>query len=368
MYRIGFDGTPLLGPKTGVGWYTHELIDAVARHSPEDDILVFPISWRTARMLHLDPPHRPNVRVARRLAPARPLWAMWDRVPFPPVEWLVECDVFHATNFISPPSLKVPTVVTVHDIGFVRNPDSVSDAVRRMARLLPTVLRRASVVVTVSKFTRDELVWWLPDVADRICVIPNGSHRRPVAPSDPRLPPGPPYALMVGTLEPRKNVTLALDALRILRRQNRELRLVLAGSPSPLLDIAAELRARDLGPGEVVRTGYIDDARLAGLVGGARLLVFPSLYEGFGMPVVEAMESGLPVVAARAGATPEIAGDAAELIEPDDPEGFADAMWRVATDEALRARLVAAGRLRAAEYSWDKAAAASLRLYHSLAG
>jgi glycosyltransferase involved in cell wall biosynthesis len=368
VYRIGFDGTPLLGPKTGVGWYTHELIDAVARHSPEDEILVFPISWRTARMLHLDPPHRPNVRVARRLAPARPLWAMWDRVPFPPVEWLVKCDVFHATNFISPPSLKVPTVVTVHDIGFIRNPESVSDAVRRMARLLPTVLRRASVVVTVSRFTRDELVWWLPEVADRICVIPNGSHRRSVAPSDPRLPPGPPYALMVGTLEPRKNVTLALDALQILRRQGRELRLVLAGSPSPLLDVPAELRARGLGPAEVVRTGYIDDARLAGLIHGARLLVFPSLYEGFGMPVIEAMESGLPVVAARAGATPEIAGDAAELVEPDDAEGFADAMWRVATDEAVWARLVTAGRLRAAEYSWDKAATASLRLYHSLAG
>ncbi len=368
MYRIGFDGTPLLGPKTGVGWYTHELIDAVARRSPDDDILVFPISWCTARRLHLDPPHRPNVRVARRLAPARPLWAMWDRVPFPPVEWLVECDVFHATNFISPPSLKVPTVVTVHDIGFVRHPESVSDAVRRMARLLPTVLRRASVVVTVSNFTRDELVWWLPDIADRVCVIHNGSHGRGVAPSDPRLPPGAPYAVMVGTLEPRKNLPLALDALRILKRQDRRLRLVLAGSPSPLLDVPAELRKRGLGPPEVVRTGYIDDARLAGLMGGARLLVFPSLYEGFGMPVVEAMESGVPVVAARAGATPEIAGDAAELVDPDDPEAFADAMWRVATDDALRARMVAAGHERAAEFSWDKSAAASLRLYHSLAG
>lgn len=368
MYRIGFDGTPLLGPKTGVGWYTHELVDAVARQSPQDDILVVPISWRTARMLHLDPPHRPNVRVARRPAPARPLWAMWERVPFPPVEWLVECDVFHATNFISPPSLKVPTVVTVHDIGFVRHPESVSDAVRRMARLLPNVLRRASVVVTVSEFTRDELLWWLPDIADRVCVIPNGSHRRAVAAADPRLPHGPPYALMVGTLEPRKNLPLALDALRILKRQGRLLRLVLAGSPSPLLDVPAELRKRGLGPPEIVRTGYIDDARLVGLMGGARLFVFPSLYEGFGMPVIEAMESGLPVVAARAGATPEIAGDAAELVDPDDPEAFADAMWRVATDDALRARMAAAGHQRAARYSWDKAAAASLRLYHSLAG
>ena len=368
MYRIGFDGTPLLGPKTGVGWYTHELIDAVARHAPEDELLVFPISWRTARMLRLDPPHRHNVSVTRKIAPARPLWAMWDRVAFPPMEWLVDCDVFHATNFIAPPSLRVPTIVTVHDIGFIRQPDSVPPAIRRMARLLPTVLRRAAVVVTVSEFTRQELVWWLPDIADRIVVIHNGSHHRPVAPSDTGLPPGPPYALMVGTLEPRKNVALALDAMRILRRQNVELRLVLAGSPSPVLDVGAELRERGLGPPEVVRTGYVDDARVAALVAGARMLLFPSVYEGFGMPVLEAMEAGLPVVATRAGATPEIAGGAAVLVDPGDPEGFADAMQRVATDEALRAELTAAGLRRASDFSWDKAAEATIRLYHTLAG
>ena len=368
MYRIGFDGTPLLGPKTGVGWYTHELIDAVARRSPDDDILVFPISWRTARMLHLDPPHRPNVSVTRKMAPARPLWAVWDRVPFPPVEWLVRCDVFHATNFICPPSSKVPTVVTVHDIGFVHHPESVSPAIRRMAHLLPAVLRRASVVIAVSDFTRSELASWLPDVSDRIVVIPNGSHRRSVAPTDAGLPPGPPFALMLGTLEPRKNVALALDALRILRDRGVELRLVLAGSPSPQFDLAANLRRRGLGPPEIVHAGYVDDARLAGLMAEARLLVFPSLYEGFGMPIIEAMEAGLPVVAARAGATPEIAGDAAVLVDPGDAEAFADAMYMVATDDELRARLVTAGTARAACFSWDKAADSALRLYHSLAG
>ncbi|MGI9023746.1 MAG: glycosyltransferase family 4 protein [Acidimicrobiales bacterium] len=368
MLRIGFDGTPLLGPKTGIGWYTHELIDAVARRSPDDDILVFPISWRTARMLHLDPPHRPNVSVTRRMAPARPLWAVWDRVPFPPVEWLVKCDVFHATNFICPPSSKVPTVVTVHDIGFVHHPDSVSPAIRRMANLLPSVLRRASVVIAVSDFTRSELAAWLPDVADRIVVIPNGSHRRSVAPSDAGLKPGPPYALMLGTLEPRKNVALALDAIHILRDRGTDLRLVLAGSASPQFDLAANLRRRGLGQPEVVHAGYLDDARLAGLMAGARLLVFPSLYEGFGMPIIEAMESGLPVVAARAGATPEIAGDAAMLVDPGDAEGFADAMHRVATDTELRNRLITAGREQASRFSWDKAADSALRIYQSLAG
>src|SRR5215218_7636051 len=282
--RIGFDGTPLLGAKTGVGWYTHELIDAAAALSPTDEMVVFPISWRTARHLNLDPPHRPNVAVERKLAPARPLWAMWDRVQFPPVEWLVDCDVFHATNFIAPPSRKVPVVVTVHDIGFVHHPESVTPGVRRMARLLPGILRRAAAIITVSGFTCEELVAWLPEVGDKIAVVHNGSHARSAPVVTPEPPATPPYALMLGTLEPRKNLPLALDALRILRRRGVNLRLVLAGGRSNLLDVPAELRKRGMGEPEVTRTGYIDDARVSALLAGARVLVFPSLYEGFGMP------------------------------------------------------------------------------------
>jgi glycosyltransferase involved in cell wall biosynthesis len=369
VLRIGFDGTPLLGKKTGVGWYTHELIDAVARRSPESELVVFPISWRTARTLHLDPPHRPNVKVARRLAPARPLWALWDRVPFPPVEWLVGCNVFHATNFIAPPSRKIPTVVTVHDIGFIREPDSVTPAIRRMAKLLPTVLRRASIVVTVSNFTRDELAWWMPEISDRIRVIPNGSHGRFIPPSATVAgSSGAPYALMLGTLEPRKNVQLALDALAILRKEGSDIRLVLAGAASPVLDVPPLLGERGLGPSDVTITGYVDDARMAELVGGATMLVFPSLYEGFGMPLIEAMEAGLPIVAARAGATPETVGDAGVLVEPGDPGAFADAMSRVASDDALRAELIAAGRRQARVFTWDRAADMALAIYQELVG
>ena len=379
--RIGFDGTPLLGSKTGVGWYTHELIDAVAKLSPGDDMVVFPISWRTARYLKLDPPHRPNVAVERKLAPARPLWAMWDRVQFPPVEWLVSCDVFHATNFIAPPSRRVPIVVTVHDIGFVHHPENVTPGVRRMARLLPDILRRAAAIITVSRFTCEELVAWLPEVGDRVTVIHNGSHRRIPAvdgsngaygPDDatgangvngPSGAKTPPYALMLGTLEPRKNLPLALDALRILRQRGVELRLVLAGGKSALLDVPALLRKRGLGEPVVTRTGYIDDGRVAALLAGARVLVFPSLYEGFGMPLLEGMEAGVPVVGVRAGATPETVGDAGLLVEPGDAEGFADAMERAAFDEELRARLIPAGQAQAANFTWDRAAQATLELY-----
>jgi len=368
--RIGFDGTPLLGRKTGIGWYTHDLVHAVAHQAPDDQLIVFPISWRTARTLRLDRPQPANVAVRRRVAPARPLWAMWDRLPFPPVEWLVDCDVFHATNYIAPPSRRVPTVVTVHDIGFIHRPTGVNADVARMARLLPTVLRRAAAVITVSEFTRQELLDWLPELAERTTVVPNGSHRRAAPEANAAVVsgilPGPPFALVLGTLEPRKNVVFALDALAQLRRRGVELRLVLAGASSPLLDVGRLLRERDLGPTDVVRTGYLTDGRVAALLAEARLLVFPSLYEGFGMPLLEAMEAGLPVVATRAGATPETVGDAAVLVEPGNVEGLAEAMTSVAFDDEHRATLVARGRARAADFTWERAAAASLAVYRQV--
>lgn len=358
--RIGFDGTPLFGPRTGVGWYTRELVEAVARHAPDDELVLLPISWRAARQ-PLDASPHPNVTVERKPLPARPLWALWDRVPFPPLEWLIHCDVFHATNFVAPPSPKVPVVVTVHDIGFVHHPGAVTPAVRRMARVLPHVLRRAAGIVAVSDFTRRELADWLPEVAERVTVVPNGSHARPAPPA--QTPAGPPYALMLGALGPRKNLPLALDALAILRRRGVDLRLVLAGPASPLVDIASLLEARGLGEADVTHTGYIDDTRVAALLAGARALVFPSLYEGFGMPLVEAMEAGVPVVGVRAGATPETVGDAALLVEPGDGEGFAVATERAAFDEGTRRSLIAAGRVQAASFTWDRAAASMLELY-----
>jgi glycosyltransferase involved in cell wall biosynthesis len=363
--RIGFDGTPLLGARTGVGWYTSELVEAVATLAPDDELVLLPISGRAGRGA-LDGLRHRNVTVEHRPLPARPLWAVWDRAPFPPLEWLVRCDVFHATNFVAPPSRRVPVVVTVHDVGFIHHPEAVTPAVRRMARVLPGVLRRAAAIVTVSSFTRDELVGWMPDVADKVTVVPNGSHARAL-PASPSTTGGGPYALMLGTLEPRKNVPLALDALALLRGRHVDLRLVLAGGPSPLLDVPALLRERGLGADEVVQTGYVDDARIAGLLAGARAVVFPSLYEGFGMPLLEAMEAGVPIVAARAGATPETVGDAALLVEPGDAEGFAAAMEQAAFDDDVRARLVAAGHTRAAGFSWERAAAAMLDIYRRVA-
>jgi len=367
--RIALDGTPLLGDRTGVGWYTAELIEALADEAPEDDIVVLPISWRAAK--GMSRPDRANVSVVRRFTPARPLWALWNRMAVPPIEWLVGCDVFHGTNFLAPPSSRVPVVVTVHDLSFIRRPDQCRPGARRFAELLPAVLRRAAGVIAVSAFTRDELADWMPEVGERVTVIPPASHSR----SAPSMTPsgvdhpagGHPYVLVLGSLAPRKNIPLALDAFVVLRQRRSDLCLVLAGPPDPLLDVGALLAERGLAPPEVVCTGYVDDARAAALLAGAEMLAFPSRYEGFGMPLLEAMAAGVPVVASRAGVTPETVGDAAVLVDPDDVEGFADAIARVADDAELRTTLVAAGRARSALFTWTATAKATLGLYRRVA-
>jgi glycosyltransferase involved in cell wall biosynthesis len=252
-------------------------------------------------------------------------------------------------------------VVTVHDLSFVHHPETCHPYVQSFVHLLPPVLRRAAAIIAVSRFTADELGAWVPEVADRVTVVPIGAHTRAAATSD-EVTSGPPYILLLGNLGARKNLPLLLDAFALLRRRGAELRLVLAGAPDPLVDIDALLIERGIHEGVIV-TGYVDDGRAAALLEGAAALAFPSLYEGFGMPPVEAMAAGTPVVAVRSGATPETLGDAGVLVPPGDAEAFADALAAVLHDDELRGRLVAAGRRRAAEFSWARTARETLEVY-----
>jgi glycosyltransferase involved in cell wall biosynthesis len=254
-------------------------------------------------------------------------------------------DVLHCTTFRGPVRARPPVVVTVHDMALLRHPDAFPPWHRHTGR---TALRhgatRADAVVAVSEFTRDELVDLLHVPAERVRVVPNGIE--PVFSPDGPAAEGD-YVLAVGTLEPRKNLARAVEAAELA---GVELRVVGAA-----------------GWGGVAVPGWrgrVDDDELAALYRGARCLVFPSLYEGFGLPVLEAMACGTPVVTTRGGATEEVAGGAAVLVDALDPAAIAAGIGEAV---ARRGELCPLGLARAAQFGWSHAADLVEALWRELA-
>ena len=256
-----------------------------------------------------------------------------------------QVDVLHCTTFRAPASPRAPLVVTVHDLALLRHPEAFPQWHRRTGALaLRSGVRAADAIVAVSAFTRDELVDLLRVPVERIRVVPNGVD--PVFSVDGPAVDGD-YVLAVGTLEPRKNLAATLQAAQ------------LAG---------VDLRvAGAAGWGGVETAGWVgepSDEELAALMRGARCLVYPSLYEGFGIPVLEAMACGIPVVTSRGGATEEVAGGAAILVDPHDPASIAAGI-----EEAGRRRdsLAEIGRARASMFTWRRAADLVEDLWRELA-
>lgn len=274
---------------------------------------------------------------------------LWEQLVLP-LEAAGSALVYSPANLA--PVLGRRNVVVIHDAAAVTHPEAYSGAyVAYQRRVLPLIARRARLVITVSEFSRQELVDALGAPPERIRVIPDGVDDRFSAAVDParavdRFGLSSPYVLAMGTVSARKNLGVLESAARELRE--RGIDVVVAGSDR------GYLRGQGI---ELRRLGYIPEEDLPGLYAGARALAMPSLHEGFGLPCLEAMASGTPVVAARRGALPETVGDAGLLVDPDDQDEFTTALLSAACDDAVRERLIEAGRQRAANYSWSRTAA-----------
>jgi len=374
--RVAIDIQSLLRQKTGVGHALYDLIEALAALDAPDEFTAFYFSRRRLGLPFTNDRFR-----ERRIAfpPGRLLSALWKTLPFPAVDrFLDHADVYHFPDFVARPVRRGKVVVTVHDLSFARLPETVEPKNRAyLTKKVPASIERADAVIAVSDFTRRELEDLFPASRGKVHVIHHGVRRlfRPTAEGDERetaardrVPQR--YILAVGTVEPRKNLGVLLDAMALLRRDTAfdDMGLVVAGGRGWLAEDIERRLAAEQRDGRLLRLGYVPDDVLRRLYCGASALAFPTKYEGFGLPALEAMACGLPVVCSNVASLPEVVGDAALLVEDPSAEAFANALRRVLADEPLAADLRRRGLERAAAFTWQNAARQTLAVYRQVTG
>jgi glycosyltransferase involved in cell wall biosynthesis len=327
----------------------------------------FMVALRTQPMLRAALP--PGVRYRPIPLPSAPL-ASLARAHLVDLSWALRgVDLVHGANFVLPPTRRLPRVVTVHDLSPLAYPRFVRPEVRGFVPELSWELRHGTVVHTPSRFVREEVLSLLGGEADQVVAIPHGVTVPVEVEAAPQVVADlacRPFLLALSTLEPRKGVAYLLEALRGLAQRFPEVVLVLAGQPGWQTHRWQDLLRDPLVAARVRVLGYVDDRTKAWLLRHATLFVYPSLYEGFGLPVLEALAVGTPVVATTAGAIPEVAGTAACLVPPRSAEALVAALERLLGDETARAALAAAGPARAAGFSWPSSAVRMVELYRQV--
>jgi glycosyltransferase involved in cell wall biosynthesis len=374
--RILVDYTAGIAQGAGIGRYTRSLVDALLRVDQDDRFTLFSAERPSGARSF---PTAPQARVVIGPLNNRRMTILWHRLRAPlPIEALAgRADVLHAPDFSLPPTLGARTVVTIHDLAFMTHPECSVPTLRAyLNRVVPHAVRRADHIIADSQRTAADLVELLGVAPKKITVIYLGvdpSMRRvddlaTLAAAEARYGLQRPFALAVGTIEPRKNFARLIEAFSLARnRPGGPTQLVIAGRKGWLYEDVFEAVER-LGVSDAVRfLDYIPDGDLPTLYSLASVVAMPSLYEGFGIPVVEAMACGTPVVASSAGSLPEIVGDAGLLAPPEDVDALADALTRAVSDEALRAQLVARGYERVRAFDWDAAARQHVAVYHAVA-
>jgi glycosyltransferase involved in cell wall biosynthesis len=366
--RIGINVLFLERPETGSGQYTRHLLEALARVDSADEYL--PFSPGPA-------PPIPNTQY-----PISNLAKLWfEQVAFPLACRRLDIDLAHVPYFASPLFPTVPTVVTVHDlIPLILPPYRGSPLVRLYTRLVAAAARKAEAIITVSQASARDIVRYLHIPPERIHVTHEaaGEAFQPVEDKAQlsgirqkyALPKR--YLLYLGGFDQRKNLSALLRTFALLVNRQPQARLVIAGKlpgrDSPLFPdprrLVRELRVEE----RVIFTGWVPEEDKPALLSGAMAFVFPSLYEGFGLPAAEALACGTPVLASNCSSLPEVVGEGGILVEPTDVDALAEAMEVLLVDDALRAALRQMALAQAAQFSWKQTALETWAVYRKVAG
>jgi glycosyltransferase involved in cell wall biosynthesis len=370
--HIVIDYTPAVFQGAGIGRHTRGLVQALEPIAGDHRVTLLIFGRPPAGEI----PAPAGFRLRTIPVPNRLLTIGWHRAGLPlPVDWLGGAmDLYHASDFVLPPVRRARSLVTVHDLSFMTTPECAEAGLRDfLARVVPTSVERADHVLADSESTRRDLVRLLDVPAEKVTVVYPGVDARFRRQEDAgelqrvrdRYGIGPgPFVLGLGTLEPRKNWPALIRAWARLRRQHRMAhRLVIGGGKGWLSEGIFEAADASGFRSEIVFPGFVADADLPALYSAAEVFVLPSRYEGFGIPVLEAMACGAAVVCANNSSLPEAAGDAALLVDANDEVALANAILQLVEDETLRNVLQRRGCEQAARFTWDAAATTLLATY-----
>ncbi len=381
--KIAFDALPLVSERmTGIGYCQAGQIQALTALHPEETYVLqfFDSGDGTEKRQRLRPYEKAHVEIRQGRCSGYLYRLTSNFLPIPYRHFFgSDADVTHFFNYIVPPKVDGKKIVTVHDMVYKTFPETVRGRTRYMLETgLKRSLKRADLVVTDSEFSRQEIIKYFPSAAEKLRVVPCGVDQSRFHPEEnsafiedtkEKLGIEGEYFLYLGTLEPRKNLRRLMIAYDAFRKGKAEYpKMVLAGGKGWLNE---ELfRAiKELGlEQDVLQLSYVPDAQICALMSGALAFVFPSIYEGFGMPPLEAMACGVPVLTTHAASLPEVVGDSALICDPYQPQQMTDCLEQLYHDAKLRRELRASGLRRARMFSWENAAAILYDVYKEALG
>ncbi len=373
---IAIDYTPALSQGGGIGRYTRDLVAALAEQDRATDYRLFVAGSVDTERMRTPAPNFHWVTTS-----LDPVWLarLWHRfhVPLPIERWTGDIRLLHAPDFTLPPvRRRTKTILTVHDLSFIREPWTAAPGLRSyLGRVVPRSIARADCILADSESTRQDLIEIYRTSDLKIRVLYSGVPDQFYPIQDQVLIKrtldhygigSDPFILAVGTIQPRKNYDRLIEAFHQIGR--RDVKLVIAGArgwlDSPLYRRVAELKMEQ----DVQFLGFVPDHDLPILYSAARVFAFPSLYEGFGLPPLEAMACGAPVLTSNRSSLPEVVGDAALMVDPYDVEAIKQALIRLLDDEGLRNMLINRGQLRAQRFTWRTAARQLREIYAEILG